>query len=66
MQKIFDEQVVGKLKEDRDQLMNAGSSNWSSAISTPEFTPSSIDELRTRQKQMLGGNYYYNNKQKKS
>lgn len=52
MQKIFDEQVVGKLKEDRNQLMNAGPSDHNSEINSH----ASIDELRSRQKQMLGGN----------
>lgn len=55
MQKIFDEQVVGKLKEDREQLMNAGVSDWTSDSRSGS---GSIDELRARQRQMLGGKVF--------
>lgn len=55
MQKIFDEQVVGKLKEDREQLMNAGPSDWGIERNFNDFSQAPIGDLRTRQKQMLGG-----------
>lgn len=55
MQKIFDEQVVGKLKEDREHLMNARPSDWSGTTISTDITNSSIDHLRSRQKEMLGG-----------
>lgn len=58
MQKIFDEQIVGKLKEDRELLMNAGPSDWNIERLTADAYPTSVDELRSRQKQMLGGNIF--------
>lgn len=59
MQKIFDDQVAYKLTEDRAQLMGDGSSEWN--VERPSSSNNhnvSVDELRSRQKQMLGGNLY--------
>lgn len=58
MQKVFDDQVVGKLKEDREQLINAGPSEWSIERINADTSNSSIDELRSRQKHMLGGRIF--------
>lgn len=60
MQKIFDEQVAGKLKEDREQLMNAGPSDWNIERLSADAPSSSVDELRSRQKHLLGGKVFYN------
>lgn len=59
MLKIFDDQVVGKLREDREQLMNAGPSNWGIAKINAEPVITSVNDLRSRQKQMLGGYYLF-------
>lgn len=56
MQKLFDEQVlIGKQKEDREYLMTAGPSDWIVERTNDDFSGASVDELRSRQKQMLGG-----------
>lgn len=55
MQKIFDDQVIGKLQEDRSQLMNVGPSEWNIGIIDDNIT--SVDKLRARQKQILGGKF---------
>lgn len=54
MQKIFDEQVSQKRMEERNALLGTGSSVWGDDDGAGSSSNVSIDDMRSRQKQMLG------------
>ncbi|XP_076264629.1 syntaxin 8 [Rhynchophorus ferrugineus] len=54
MLKIFDEQVSVKAMEERKDLFSSSGSNYEWAHSSTGASNMSVDEIRARQKQMLG------------
>lgn len=53
MLKIFDEQLTMKAMQERKDLFNASGSESVHSSTGPSYM--SVDEIRARQKQMLGG-----------